>query len=285
MKSYNLLLLLGATSIITACSSEDPATNDDAREISFICSYDSGVRAGDTSFEGNDRIGVYMTSAGTALQLGGNELNNELFSYNGSVWTSSRKVYWDEGEHDVYAYYPYMDSVNDTEDCEFSVSTDQSTHADYTASDFLWASATGVEASASPVSLKFSHRMSRAVVKIVKGDDYEGEIPSDCEVYIHNTVTDALVDLASGSTSRQSMAGTNSIRMMKVADDEYKAIVVPQNIESRRPLVEIVTQGVSYLMEGKLSFKQGYSHTLIVTLSKNPTQTKIEIGGSIGGWD
>ena len=133
--------------------------------------------------------------------------------------------------------------------------------------------------------LKFSHLMSKAVIKLEKSDDYEGEIPSDCEVSVLSTATTASVDLSSGGVSKATDSATSTIVAKKVSDTEYHAIVVPQNIESRRPLIEVETQGVSYLMEGKLSFKQGFSHTIVVTLSKNPSQTKIEIGGSIGGWN
>jgi hypothetical protein len=38
-------------------------------------------------------------------------------------------------------------------------------------------------------------------------------------------------------------------------------------------------------MEGKISFRQGYMHTMTVTLNQNPDQVKIEIGGNIGGWN
>lgn len=285
MKLYHNLLLLGAAAMLGACSSDDAPTNNNEKEIAFLCDYDRSSRATDTNFEGNDKIGIYMVAEGATLQLGGNELNNELFSFNGSAWTSSRKVFWDNGKHTVYAYYPYAVKVNDTEDYTFTVASDQSTHEGYTSSDFLWSSKEGVEASADPVRLTFAHRMSKAIVTLEKSADFEGEIPADCEVYIHSTVATASINLASGGVSKDSYSGTASIRARKVSNTEFHAIVVPQNIESRRPLVEVVTQGVSYLMEGKISFKQGYSHKLVVTLSKNPTQTKIEIGGSIGGWN
>ncbi len=286
MKLYYNLLLLGAAAMVGACSSDDaPRANNGQNEVSFICDYENSSRATDTNFENNDRIGIYMVAEGSALQLGGNELNNEQFSFNGSAWTSARKVYWNNGKHTVYAYYPYAVKVNDTEDYTFSIAVDQSTREGYTASDFLWSTKEGVEASSDPVRLTFSHRMSKAVVKLEKSEDFEGEIPADCEVYIHSTVGTASINLATGGVSKDSYSGTMSIRAHKVSNTEFHAIVVPQNIESRRPLVEVVTQGVSYLMEGKISFKQGYSHTLVVTLSKNPTQTKIEIGGSIGGWN
>lgn len=286
MKIYNTMLLMGAAAtILTACNNEDAPKADNNNEIAFICEYEDATRATDTQFENNDRIGIYMVADNASLQIGGNELNNELFSYNGSTWTAARKVYWDNGTHKVYAYYPYSTSINDTEDYTFKVAEDQSTHAGYTASDFIWSSKDGVTASASPVTLKFSHRMSKAIVKLEKSEDYEGEIPSDCEVYIHGTVGTASIDLSTGGVSKDIYASINTIKAQKISNTEYHAIVVPQNIESRRPLVEVVTQGVSYLMEGKISFKQGYAHTLVVTLSKNPTQTKIDIGGSIGGWN
>ncbi len=285
MKSYLNLLLIGAAAMSLSCCSDDaPVVDNSANEVAFICEYEPSARATDTRFENNDRIGIYMVADGSTLQLGGNELNNELFSFDGTAWKSARKVYWNNGRHNVYAYYPYSATVNDTEDYTFTLAADQSTHEGYTASDFIWASKEGVTASADPVTLLFSHRMSKAIVKIEKSADFEGNIPDDCEVYIHSTVGTASVDLSNGGVSKDPYAGTMTIRANKISNTEFHAIVVPQNIESRRPLVEVVSQGVSYLMEGKLSFKQGYSHTLIVTLTKNPSQTKIDIGGSIGGW-
>ncbi|MCM1296064.1 MAG: fimbrillin family protein [Muribaculaceae bacterium] len=287
MKIYNFMLLTGAAAaMMTACSSEDtPLSDNNNNEIAFLCQYEDGTRVTDTKFESQDQIGVYMTAKDAALQIGGNELNNELFSYNGSAWTAARKVYWDNGSHDVYAYYPYAAKVNDTEDYTFELPTDQSTAKGFSSADFVWASAKGITASASPVALKFSHRMSKAIIKLEKSEDYDGEIPSDCKVSVLSTATTASIDLSSGGVSKDTYSSTNTIVAKKVSNTEYQAIVVPQNIESRRPLIEVETQGVSYLMEGKISFKQGYAHTLIVTLSKNPTQTKIEIGGSIGGWN
>lgn len=272
--------------MLPSCSSNEADEPDTTvNEIAFICGYADKSRATDTNFENRDNIGIYIVEYGKTLQLGGNAINNELFTYDGSAWKSSRKVYWNDGKFDVYGYYPYTQSVNDVEDFSFTLQEDQSTHEGYTKSDFIWASKEGVTGSSSPVALQFSHRMSKAIIKIEKSAEYEGEIPSDCEVYIHNTVGVASVDLATGGVSKNPYAGTMLIKAQKVSDTQFQAIVVPQNIETRRPLIEVIAGGVSYLMEGKLSFKQGYSSTLIVTLSKNPTQTKIEIGGSIGGWD
>ncbi len=247
------------------------------------------VRVTDTNFEPQDRIGVYMVPDSADLQIGGNELNNELFAYDGSVWKSQRKTYWNEGKHDIYAYYPYTKSVDDVENYEFSIKTDQSVEENgvsgYEVSDFLWASSKGVSASTSPVPLKFRHCMSRVKVVLEKSSDYEGEIPSDCEVFIHNMVPTALINLQSGGVEASPYAAVKSVKCRKISDVEYVACIVPQRIANRRPLVEVTTSGISYLLEGTISLKQGYQSTITVTLSQSPQQVEIEIGGSLGGWE
>lgn len=288
MKLYQSLSLIAASVLtMTACGdSNEPQPADTNREIRFAVVHPSQVsRVTDTNFESQDKIGVFMTASDALLQISGNVLNNELLTYSGSAWTSARPLYWDEGEYNVYAYYPYAETISDTQDYAFDVALDQNAGNGYQNSDFLWASAKNVTASDNAVTLKFSHILSKAIVKLEKSESFEGELPSDCEVYIHNTVPTASIDLSSGGSSKSIYASVATIKARKLSNDQFCAIVVPQNIESRRPLVEVVSSGVSYLMEGKISFKQGYAHTLVVTLSKNPDQTKIEIGGTIGGWD
>ena len=90
------------------------------------------TRATETNFEATDEIGVYVTAADATLQIGGNEVNNELFTYNGTSWTSKRRVYWNSGLHNVYAYYPYTKQVNDVEDYAFEVQADQNAEGGFT---------------------------------------------------------------------------------------------------------------------------------------------------------
>lgn len=288
MKKYFKSVVLSSIfiSLFASCSSEEELNPDNGKmPMTFDCVLGTGSRATDTAFEKGDKIGVYVVKGGELIQPVGNEVNNETFSFDGTKWTPARNVYWNEGSFDVYAYYPHIDKIVDTEECTFSVSTDQSTHAGYTASDFVWASNMGVKASANPVALSFSHRLSKMVVTLQKGEEFSGDIPSDCEVYIHSTATEAIVDLSTGDTGASFYSPKSTIKAFKKNATTFEAVVVPQNITSRRPLVEVVSQGISYLMEGKISLRQGYSHQIIITLNKNPEQTKIEIGGSIGGWD
>ena len=282
-----LWLMAAGALMMAACSSdenEEQAFVADKGEIQLLFIHPNQTRATETSFENADELGVYVTAADETLQIGGNEVNNEQFTYNGTSWNSKRKVYWNEGLHNVYAYYPYTKTINDVEDFAFELQTDQNTSDGFTKSDFLWAGKKDVAASATAVTMTFAHKMSCVVVQLQKGEFYTGEISEDTEVYIHSTVTKAVIDLSTGDAGKDDYAGTGSIKALQKSATEYTAIVVPQNITTRRPLVEVITGGVSYMMEGKISLKPGMRHTITVTLDKNPEQTKIEIGGEIVNW-
>ena len=165
------ILLLAALTMLAACSNDEeqevkvPQQSNqetfvaDKGEIVLQMIHPNAVtRATETAFENTDSIGVFVTLQDAALQIAGNVVNNELFTYNGTSWSSKRKVYWNEGEHNVYAYYPYAKRVNDINDYSFQVLADQSTTWGLTHSDFLWASKAGVEASDNPVGMQFAHR-------------------------------------------------------------------------------------------------------------------------------
>lgn len=85
--------------------------------------------------------------------------------------------------------------------------------------------------------------MSKVLVRLTKSEDYEGDFPSDIEVYIHNTVPVASISLSTGDVSKDIYAGAETIKTRKLSSSEYTACLVPQNIETRRPLVEVVTSG------------------------------------------
>ena len=289
MKATKYMMAAAMTIALAACDNESEKIVEvytpEEGEIQLMMMHPHQTRVTDTSFESSDSIGVYVTANDAALQLAGNEVNNELFTYNGTSWTSKRKVYWNTGKHNVYAFYPYSKKVNDVVDYSFSVQTDQSTEWGYTHSDFLFASALDVTASANPVAMQFEHKMSNVIVNLEKGENFEGVIPANAEVYLLSTVHQAVIDLTTGDAAKDPYGAEAAIRCRQLSNTQYQGIVVPQSLTSRRPLVEVIIGDVSYLMEGKISYRPGMRHTISVTLDQNPEQIKIEIGGSLEGWN
>ena len=116
------LALLG----LVACSDDGEQQYKDARHtpMTFTVTHPSQTRATATDFENGDRIGLYVAQADVPLEIGGNLVNNEALTHNGSSWTAARTLYWDDGTYNAYAYYPYIQGVNSISDQPFSVSTD-----------------------------------------------------------------------------------------------------------------------------------------------------------------
>ena len=254
---------------LVACADDNEPQYKDAQHtpMTFEVTHPSQTRATATSFEGGDRIGLYVAQADAPLEIGGNLVNNE-----------------------AYAYYPYIQGVSSIDDQPFSVATDQSTAktatalGGYEASDLLFATSKGIKASASPINLTFKHIMSKLKIRLVKGEDFEGEMPTTAQVYIHNTVPTATIDLQAGMATRYVKGTQQTITAHQDDDYVFSAILVPQRVENRQPLVEVVMKGVSYMYESKFVFKPGVEHLVNLIITNNPDNVKIEIGGEVENW-
>lgn len=277
---------------LVACADDNEPQYKDARHtpMTFTVTHPSQTRATATDFENGDRIGLYVAQADAPLEIGGNLVNNEALTHNGSSWTAAHTLYWDEGTYNAYAYYPYMQGVSSIDDQPFSVATDQSTAktgttpGGYEASDLLFATSKGIKASASPINLTFKHIMSKLKIRLVKGEDFEGEMPTTAQVYIHNTVPTATIDLQAGMATRYVKGTQQTITTHQDDDYVFSAILVPQRVENRQPLVEVVMKGVSYMYESKFVFKPGVEHLVNLIITNNPDNVKIEIGGEVENW-
>ncbi len=289
-KTYILTL---AALLAFGCNKIETPEITDEGAMRFNVQYPT-TKATETDFEAGDRMGVYITEYENGkplpLQLGGNYKNNNPVTFDGKKWTADPVIYWGDGKYDVYAYYPFC-MPSSVDEMQFSVALDQRKEetvdalSAYEASDFLYAHKKGVTSENGEVDLLFKHKMSKFTVNILKGADFEGDIPSDLTIYLHSTVTDCLIDLSTGDVVKDPYAPAKTITTRKVDDDSYTAIVVPQMLTNKKPLVEIIFKDVSYMIERKFQFKTGMHHILNVTLNNNPDKVKIEVGGEIEGWN
>lgn len=290
-----LLCFFTGLLLLSGCSDSEVMQMEEKPMMKFSILHPSAAtRATSSNFETGDKMGVCVVkeiaNESAPLQISGNHANNEPVTFNGTIWVSRTPIYWPAEAVDVYAYYPYMDIIS-VDAQPFSVQMDQSLPetanalSGYEASDFLWTNKNGLQSSQTPVPLQFKHQMSKLVIKLVKGAGYEGELPTNAELFIHNTVPNGIVDLATGAVIKDPLGKPSTIKCRKISANQFEAIVVPQRIESRRPLIEIVANDIAYLLEDNFHFKAGMQHTLNVVLNASPDQIKIEIDPSTGTWN
>ena len=237
-------------------------------------------------FEIGDQVTIfaveYNGEVAPELQIAGNFINNEIMTFDGEMWTNDRILYWSDKPCDFYALYPHM-NLESVEEHLFEITADQNssdTDGDmdgYEASDILWAKEENVSRKDGKVKMHFRHLLSKCIVTITKGEKFEGEIPDDIVCHIYNTITDGKLNFANGSVEKDPQGKRKTITMKRVSNERFEAIIVPQNIERRTPLIEVTMGGIAYLLEYSLSFRPGYAHTINLILNTSPDQEKIEI--------
>ena len=272
------IYLAMALSLLCACSKDHPAALDD-NEIRFNASL-SATKASDAGFADGDSFSLYAVERSgeevLPLQVGGNFINNEKLTRSEGVFTPERSLYWGDNACDFYAVYPYIENISTVDALPLSVQTDQ-TGAGYEASDLLFAKAENWGRTDGAVNLAFEHLLSKLVVKVVKGEKFEGEIPDDIVAHIYNTNVEYTFNFNTGSVDKNPFGAKRTITMNKLGNERFEAVIVPQNIEKKTPLIELTMGGIAYLLDYSLSFRAGYCHTINLILNTSPDQEKIEI--------
>lgn len=286
-------VLIVITLLIVSCENNGsiPVVDDGAMHIEVL--HPSATRATETAFENGDVIGLYATEysgdVAAPLQISGNWANNVATTFDGVSWTPAKKIFWSENKMDVYGYYPYMTPIS-IDEHPWSVQLDQSTPetadalSGYEASDFLWAKAEGVAQEDGNAQLQFKHICSKLVIKLVKGETFEGDFPNDTAVYLHSTVPTATIDFEKGIVSKDIYGDATPIKARRVSVDTFEVILIPQSIHSRLPFVEIEMNGISYMTYDLFSYLPGVQYSVSITLNSSPEQIEVEIGGNLGDW-
>ena len=236
------------------------------------------TRATDTAFENGDKVGIYVVNEPNALKAYGNHADNIGFTYSGS-WSTSTPIYWKDEttKADFYCYYPYASDITNIEAYSFAVKADQSSVANYKASDFLWGKTTGVAPTKEAVGITVKHAMSNIIVKLVPGNGYTAEDMANASVKVCGLKTNSTINLAAGVVTATGDA--EEITPMNESN-QLRALVVPQSVTDT-DLIKVTIGDKVYTLNQSIEFKSGKQHTCTLTIER--TNQGINIG--IGGWE
>ena len=279
------LLALAAVAALMFSCSENPTlepeptpTPPPTQEKWAINISTSITRATDTSFENGDKVGIYVVNQPNTLKATGNHADNIGFTYSGS-WSAVTTIYWKDEttKADFYCYYPYASSISNVEAYSFAVKTDQSSVANYKASDFLWGKTTGVAPTKDAVGITVKQAMSNVIVKLIAGNGYTAEDIASASVAICGLKTNSTINLASGVVTA---TGDVAEITPMVESDYHRALVIPQSV-SNADLIKVTIGDKVYTLNQSVEFKSGKQHTCTLTVER--TNQGINIG--IDGWE
>lgn len=281
MKKLFFLAAIAAT--IFSCNNTDEPTpiTPPVDETKMPINISTNItRVTDSAFEQGDKVGIYVVNEPNDLAVSGNHVDNMGFTYSTSKWTPDEEIYWkDQTTKAVfYCYYPYGTPSSVTA-YKFSTKADQSTLANYKASEFLWGKTGSVSPTESAVPITVNHMFSNALVVVEPGDGFTAEslAASNVEVKICNIKTDASINLATGVVSAS--GAPTSITPLNEGT-YYRALIVPQTVEENA-LIIVTVDGVNYTLTKGFTFKANHQHRFTVTVNK--VNNGVNIG--IGGWE
>ncbi len=291
MKRFRLLTgsVIAALLLTLSCAEDDSLGESGVKPMQKISiageiSQIYQTRVNDAGFCDGDAVGIYIVdydgaNAGT-LSSTGNRADNMKYTFDEKAyqWNPSYDIYWKDAKThiDIYGYYPYG-SPGDVAAYPFEVQKDQSTSAaygkpgGYEASDFLWGKAENVSPTDKVIPLSFRHKMASVRITLVQGTGFEADEWSglEKEASVLNTKRNAVVDLTTGEVTAVGETAATGTIPYKVADD-FRAIVVPQDIAAGTTLISVTVGGTAYTLKKDAAFTYLPSklHNFTITVNK-----------------
>lgn len=291
IRSFDIIGLFILTALLLSCSRFEMENPDkisrDPAVMRFSASYPLvQTRATEAGFVDGDRMGIFVVDYADGcpgvLNSKGNRADNVRFTYDESsmLWDGTVDIHWKDKNTpvDIYGYYPYDSELSSVEDYRFSVSTRQDVPptdlepGGYESSDLLWAKSENVRPTDDKITLTYGHLLAGVTVILQMGEGFDSAEWTSLEktVLIKNTVTEASVDLATGSVVPVQAGGRKTI-VPYLYDDEYRSVVVPQVLEADHELISITIDGISYSFSRQdlTVYTSGKMHKFTIKVDKH----------------
>jgi hypothetical protein len=284
-------------------------------------------------FDSNEQIDVFLRDATNADDTSRYAPNPKIYKVintsTGAIKTytgdNENRLFWPKLMHDLYIFgvYPVgsvswnnvVDNTNpthanynpfsDTQNYYFTVQEDQTSEANYKASDLMVGEPTSkpVYRTTSNVTLQFKHCLSKININIKVGEGVDANELVGARVTIYTETNDATFDVQSGVITAVGSQGQAASPFVTVGDltasghgfEGMSAIIIPQDISAGSHFISIATNNQTtyrYNLPNTvnlISFESGKAYTYNLTVRKsgltldNTNITNWDDGGSVDG--
>lgn len=274
------LALIATMASFTACTNDAEEVLAQESEIKLTSEITpSRVASLDyqsTQIVEGQQVGVTITGAK-------NEHKNVAWTVgaDGSLTNTGSPIYWGNTQATITAYHPYNSAWTGTSHA-FSVSTDQSTEANYSNSDLLWATKTGTK-SDETVALTFTHKLAKINVSLTSEDitDLSGATISICGTNIATNFNPSTGELSAATAYVQEIKAGITTANAKTAS----AIIIPQTIENGTKLIKVQHSNKSffYSLKDSKAFDAGKSYNYSLKVKEGLVELTL-LSNNITDW-
>ena len=244
----------------------------------------NGVNTRTTPSLGTGHLIETAWASGDVVGLFSGTSHGVYTTSDGSTWSATTVLKVEENqEHTFYGYYPYAASNVNTAEIDCSVMADQSTAANFAASDVLRGVATNTNNGAT-VSMTINQ-----VNSLIRINISGTNATSDVQATLKNVKTSGSFVLSSGAVTSETVGDVKMYRIEADATNKeytFIAVIPAQTIATGTKFVEISSNGQTY----------SFAHTADVTVDSGDLQpigitvgsqlASMEIDGNftIGSW-
>lgn len=309
MKTRFLMATAAAAIVMVACNNEE--TDNWAGEIRLssglaVQQVNSTRAANDIQsgqFAAGEKIDVFINEAVNAGKTATTSYTQPLVytaGGNGAMSTSDQPYYPTSGKNvNIYAYYPSgtVTSIDANSEVDFTVVADQSSDANYKASDLIYGTPdkNPVGRTKNHVNITFKHLLSKVTVTLKQGAGIKNL--TNAKVELLNVLPTTKLDPSTGTISgAEADKDKIAITVMdKGTNLSGSAVVIPQTlnqeVEGKRRFIRVTlnTGGVLYSQNltdadnepiGDIEMTAGNEYKYEITVNL----TSLDITSSINPW-
>ena len=307
MKTRFLMATAAAAIVMVACNNEE--TDNWAGEIRLssglaVQQVNSTRAANDIQsgqFAAGEKIDVFINEAVNAGETATTSYTQPLVytaGGNGAMSTSDQPYYPTSGKNvNIYAYYPSVTSIDANSEVDFTVVADQSSDANYKASDLIYGTPdkNPVGRTKNHVNITFKHLLSKVTVTLKQGAGIKNL--TNAKVELLNVLPTTKLDPSTGTISgAEADKDKIAITVMdKGTNLSGSAVVIPQplnqEVEGKRRFIRVTlnTGGVLYSQNltdadnepiGDIEMTAGNEYKYEITVNL----TSLDITSSINPW-
>lgn len=278
------LLYLSALAIMLAsCSSDDsPTPNNSIEHPISLASVSLGsvtdfTRAGESDNVSSSTpitsgsLGFYITKNGdkeTDKYL----CDNAKFTCENNTWTCDKTYYWasDDATIKYIAYYPYVETVENSEDYGYNIPWDISNQDADATLDLCYQSAEASNNTDHDIDIKLDHVCSKLIVNITKfGDEFGDTQPTVSGIKLGDLYTKGtyLLQYKDWASDKKEAV---EFSMKSVGNNTFEAILIPQ---SAAVTLTVTVNAEEYIMNlPRQAFDKGTQYTLNIQVGQDITK-------------